>query len=183
MGNCQAIDNATLVIQHPSGKADHLFKPVTVGEVMKMNPGHYVALLLATTLYSSASAAAAAAEKDYASRVSNSDVPLRVTRIKLLRPADTMVLGHVYRLVTAQEVMKGLGAKKLAKMKQEQQQKQKIAGKQSSDFDAVVRRTEVEKTKQVNHGRQKSRNNTSVNAASRHRTWQPALNSISESAS
>ncbi|XP_073295345.1 uncharacterized protein [Primulina huaijiensis] len=185
MGNCQAIDNATLVIQHPSGKVDHLFKPVTVGEIMKMNPGHYVALLLTTTLYSSASAAgslAAGSVKDYASRASNSNVPLRVTRIKLLRPTDTLVLGHVYRLVTTQEVMKGLGAKKLAKMKQDQQQK--ITGKQSSDFDAVVRRTDVEKTKQqVNHGRQKSRNNTSVNAASRHRTWQPALNSISESAS
>ncbi|XP_073038050.1 uncharacterized protein [Primulina eburnea] len=179
MGNCQAIDNASLVIQHPSGRVDHLFKPPTVGEVMKMNPGHYVALLLTTTLYSSAAAAgslAPSAEKYYSSRVSNSNVPLRVTRIKLLRPTDTLVLGHVYRLVTAQEVVKGLGAK----MKQDQQ---KITGKQSSDFDAVVRRTDVEKTKQVKHGRQKSRNSTSVNAASKNRTWRPSLKSISESAS
>ncbi|KZV39687.1 hypothetical protein F511_22712 [Dorcoceras hygrometricum] len=137
MGNCQAIDNASLIIQHPSGRVHHLFSPATAGEIMKMNPGHYVALLLTTTLYSSA----AAAEKDYASRVKNSSVPLRVTRIKLLRATDTLALGHVYRLVTAQEVMKGLGEKKLEKMKQDQ--------KQSSDFDAVVRMTHGEKTKQV----------------------------------
>ncbi|KZV57892.1 hypothetical protein F511_03461 [Dorcoceras hygrometricum] len=121
MGNCQAIDNASLIIQHPSGRVHHLFSPTTAGEIMKMNLGHYVALLLTTTLYSSADAA----EKDYAIRVKNSSVPFRVTRIKLLRPTDTLVLGHVYRL----RLMNGLGAKKLAKMKQDQ--------KQSSDFDTT----------------------------------------------
>ncbi|KAK4402372.1 hypothetical protein Sango_0977900 [Sesamum angolense] len=107
MGNCQAIDSATLVIQHPNGKVDKLYSPVAATEIMKMNPGHYVALLLTTTFYSSSSSSAA---------TNNSNIPLRVTRIKLLRPTDTLVLGHVYRLVTSQEVMKGLWAKKQAKM-------------------------------------------------------------------
>lgn len=52
MGNCQAIDTATLVIQYPSGKVDKLYWPVTASKVIKMNPGHYVALLMSTTLCS-----------------------------------------------------------------------------------------------------------------------------------
>lgn len=100
MGNCQAVDNATLVIQHPNGRVDKHYFPVSAREIMKINPGHYVALLLTTTLYSSAATAAAKEAKEAAA--ANSKTPLRVTRIKLLRPTDTLVLGHVYRLVTSQ---------------------------------------------------------------------------------
>ncbi|KAI4303867.1 hypothetical protein MLD38_039453 [Melastoma candidum] len=99
MGNCQAIDAATLVIQHPCGKSDRLYWPVTAAEVMKTNPGHYVALLISssalcpsTTNGSAASSASAAADGDQ----------VRVTRIKLLRPPDILVLGQVYRLITNQ---------------------------------------------------------------------------------
>lgn len=96
MGNCQAIDNASLVIQHPCGRVDQFYWPIAASEVMKMNPGHYVALLLTTTLYPSTTTAAAAA----ASSSRNNSV--RVTRIKLLRPTDTLALGHAYRLITTQ---------------------------------------------------------------------------------
>nr|GLL18574.1 uncharacterized protein LOC109149302 isoform X4 [Ipomoea trifida] len=93
MGNCQAIDdNASLVIQHPGGRAEKHYWPLSATEIMNTNPGHYVALLLtttATTLNSSSSSSAAASVQ-------------RITRIKLLKPTDTLVLGHVYRLVTAQ---------------------------------------------------------------------------------
>ncbi|KAI3464051.1 hypothetical protein Pfo_020714 [Paulownia fortunei] len=187
MGNCQAIDNATLVIQHPSGKVDKLYWPVAASEIMKMNPGHYVALLLTTTLYSSSTAAAAATTiKD--SSAANNNIPLRITRIKLLRPTDTLVLGHVYRLVTSQEVMKGLWAKKQAKMQQQQtgcaENHGKVTERQSSDFDAVVRKTDVKKTSQGKQERHRSRNNTPVNSsASKSRAWQPALKSISEAGS
>ncbi|KAG8388619.1 hypothetical protein BUALT_Bualt02G0144300 [Buddleja alternifolia] len=176
MGNCQAIDeNATLVvIQHPNGKVDNLYRPVPASQIMKINPGHYVALLLTTTL------AAATTEK-------NNNIPLRVTRIKLLRPTDTLHLGHVYRLVTTQEVMKGLRAKKQSKMQKQQSGfVDKLTDiKQCSDFEAVVRKTEVNKTKQVKQERHnRSRNNTQLNsAASKSRLWQPSLNSISEAAS
>lgn len=99
MGNChchcQAIDTATLVIQHPCGKSDKLFWPVCAGEVMKMNPGHYVALLISTTVCPSSDGSRPSAAAPGSSSV-------RVTRIKLLRPTDTLVLGQVYRLITAQ---------------------------------------------------------------------------------
>lgn len=91
MGNCQAIDNASLVIQQPCGKVDKAYWPVPASYVMKSNPGYHVALLLTTTLYPPSSTTTA------------SDTgPLRVTRIKLLRPTDTLLLGHTYRLVSSQ---------------------------------------------------------------------------------
>lgn len=100
MGNCQAIDNATLVIQNPNGKENRLFRPIVATEIMKINPGHYVALLLTTTLYKSTTSVTAAGGNKGSTQ--NNNIPLRVTRIKLLRPTDTLVLGHVYRLVTTE---------------------------------------------------------------------------------
>lgn len=109
MGNCQAIDNATLLIQHPSGRVDKLYWPVTANEIMKMNPGHYVALLLTTTTLcppTNPSSATASTAKKTDSATSNTSgtntMPVRITRIKLLKPTDTLVLGHVYRLITTQ---------------------------------------------------------------------------------
>ncbi|CAA2983648.1 uncharacterized protein LOC111368129 [Olea europaea var. sylvestris] len=181
MGNCQAIDNASLVIQHPNGRVDKLYCQVSAKEIMKMNPGHYVALLLTTTLYSSSSASAAAATKNR-SLVENNNIPVRITRIKLLRSADNLVLGHVYRLVTAQEVMKGLWAKKHAKMKKQQPE---LEDGESSDFGTAIKITDMEKINQVKHERHRSRNNTVTNsgAAAKSRIWQPALQSISEAGS
>lgn len=110
MGNCQAIDNATLVIQHPNGRVDKLYTSITASEVMKMNPGHFVALLLTTTTLchskttTTNTAAAAKANNNNSSSTTKdkTNIPVRITRIKLLRPTDTLVLGHVYRLVTNQ---------------------------------------------------------------------------------
>lgn len=92
MGNCQAIDAATLVIQHPNGKVDKFYAPLSATHVMKTNPGHYVALLISTTLCPT---------KDI-QNCSNANNPVRITRIKLLKPTDTLVLGQVYRLITTQ---------------------------------------------------------------------------------
>ena len=89
MGNCQAIDNASLAIQQPCGRVDKAYWPLPASYVMKTNPGYHVALLLTTTLYPPSTTTADSA-------------PLRVTRIKLLRPTDTLVLGHTYRLVSSQ---------------------------------------------------------------------------------
>lgn len=133
MGNCQAIDNASLVIQQPSGRVDKMYTGVPASDIMKTNPGYYVALLLTTTLYPP----------------SSNNQPLRITRIKLLRPTDNLLLGHTYRLLSSQgmyvcmylpilhlchhlrcwysflflrfaEVMKGLWAKKYAKKQNKQ---------------------------------------------------------------
>ncbi|XP_047947167.1 uncharacterized protein LOC125193422 [Salvia hispanica] len=169
MGNCQAVDNATLVIQHPNGRVDKHYFPLSAAEIMKINPGHYVALLLTTTLYSSKQPSEAATSK----------APLRVTRIKLLRPTDTLLLGHVYRLVTSQEVMKGLWAKKQAKMKNGNVTEKNTS---SSDCEDLARKKDdVKKKNNNNQERQRSRSKTQVNSAtSKSRAWQPALKSISE---
>ena len=47
MGNCQAADAAAVVIQHPGdGKVERLHWPTTAADVMRRNPGHYVALVI-----------------------------------------------------------------------------------------------------------------------------------------
>ena len=107
MGNCQAIDAATLVIQHPNGKVDKLYWPVSASEIMKTNPGHYVALLISTTLCPAKPNEELSHhnKKDNKNNPANNDKssnPVRLTRIKLLRPTDTLVLGQVYRLITTQ---------------------------------------------------------------------------------
>lgn len=86
MGNCQAIDNASIAIQHPSGRVDKLYSSVPASQIIKLNPSHYVALLLTTTTTSAATTGS----------------PLRIARIKLLRPNDTLLLGHTYKLISAQ---------------------------------------------------------------------------------
>ncbi|XAR50146.1 hypothetical protein NMG60_11004399 [Bertholletia excelsa] len=182
MGNCQAIDNATLVIQHPSGREDRLYWPVSASDIMKTNPGHYVALLLTTTTTTLPPSASAAAAGN-----TNS---VRITRIKLLRPTDTLVLGQVYRLVTSQEVMKGLRAKKYAQMKKKESEsadrQEIIKDKLGSDFEISSRRSDKEKTNHLvpNQERHRPRAAVSANsAATKSRAWQPSLQSISETTS
>ncbi|XP_068638696.1 uncharacterized protein [Aristolochia californica] len=99
MGNCQAADASTVVIHHPKGgRVERLYWPVSASDVMRNNPGHYVALV---TFYHTG---------EDETRKGNGGVRLR--RVKLLRPKDILILGHVYRLVSTQEVVKGLWAKK-----------------------------------------------------------------------
>ncbi|KAF1875539.1 hypothetical protein Lal_00006167 [Lupinus albus] len=144
MGNCQAIDTATLVIQQPNGKVEKLYWPVSASEVMKTNPGHYVALLISTTLCTSK-------DKDNCSNKSennSNNKSVRFTRIKLLKPTDTLVLGQVYRLISAQEVMKGLWAKKQAKMKKKLPEPahklDQVREKPVLEMDKAARRSEPE---------------------------------------
>ncbi|CAG7860364.1 unnamed protein product [Brassica rapa] len=84
MGNCQAVETATTVIQRPDGKLERVYSTVTASEVIKSHPGHHVALLI------------------------SSYVPhgccLRVTRIKLLRPSDSLLLAHVCRLICSEGI-------------------------------------------------------------------------------
>lgn len=95
MGNCQAIDAAALVIQHPNGRIERLYWPVTASEVMRMNPGHYVSLIIPLP---SSSVSDEDKQPDHQKTV-------RFTRVKLLRPSDTLSLGHAYRLVTSQGIV------------------------------------------------------------------------------
>ncbi|KAI4342552.1 hypothetical protein MLD38_027169 [Melastoma candidum] len=189
MGNCQAIDAATLVIQHPCGKSDRLYWPVTAAEVMKTNPGHYVALLLSSALCPSATKGPASSASADAAAASAGD-QVRVTRIKLLRPPDILTLGRVYRLITNQEVMKVLSAKKQAKMAREgreirvKQQPETTTTKR--DTSPEIRRKDSQAEGNDGMQRQRQRQTSSSSGAPKHsasgrsRSWQPTLMSITE---
>ncbi|KAJ8563086.1 hypothetical protein K7X08_031538 [Anisodus acutangulus] len=167
MGNCQAVDAAALVIQHPNGKIDRMYWAVSVSEVMKMNPGHYVTLIIPLPVSGSG----------------NDDKTVRFTRVKLLRPSDTLVLGRAYRLVTTQEVMKILRAKKHGKMTKKQQELQGNTENQRSSCELEARNSEPDKSYQAinKHERQRQRPGmTNSAAAARSKSWRPTLDSISE---
>lgn len=138
MGNCQAVDAAALVIQHPSGRIERMYWSVSASEVMKLNPGHYVSLIIPLP----------------SDGGENSDAKtVRFTRVKLLRPSDRLVLGRAYRLVTSQEVMKVLREKKYAKMKKKLPESEEMLetdpDNQSSSCEAEARRSELERSTQV----------------------------------
>ncbi|KAG9157406.1 hypothetical protein Leryth_010251 [Lithospermum erythrorhizon] len=99
MGNCQASEAATVLIHHPgSNKVERIYWSISAHEVMSSNPGHYVALIIASPV---------------GGRTENG---LPVKQLKLLRPDDTLVMGHVYRLVSFEDVLKEFAAKKCVKL-------------------------------------------------------------------
>lgn len=176
MGNCQAIDAAALVIQHPSGRIERLYWPVTASEVMRTNPGHYVSLIIPLP--------AASGEENQEQKT------VQFTRVKLLRSSDTLALGHAYRLVPTQEVMKVLKAKRYAKMKRQQAEsveKSQTAPEQSSSDSEAAKKSDVENNCQViehqNHQRPRTTSVNNAAAVSRSKSWRPSLQSISEAAS
>ncbi|XP_060192852.1 uncharacterized protein LOC132622283 isoform X2 [Lycium barbarum] len=97
MGNCQAAEAATVVIQHPGNKVQRFYWSVSANEVMTSNPGHYVALVISSPT----------------ERTHNGS-PVR--QLKLLRPGDTLLLGQVYRLISFEDVLKEFAAKKCVKL-------------------------------------------------------------------
>lgn len=80
MGNCQAAEVAAALVHHPDGRSEQLHWPVTASQVMAANPGYYVAVIVV------------------AASSRNSSKPVRY--LKLLRPDDALLVGHVYRLVS-----------------------------------------------------------------------------------
>ncbi|KAK8486109.1 hypothetical protein V6N13_121355 [Hibiscus sabdariffa] len=167
MGNCQAVDAAALVIQHPSGRLERLYWSIQASEVMRTNPGHYVSLIIPLPV----------SQEEQGNRV-------RFTRVKLLRPTETLTLGHAYRLITSQEVVKVLRAKKYAKTKREQMKKLQQHGQQENP--TAGRKSDAENTDQVQEQkqeRQSSRTAAVNGAAMRSKSWRPSLQSISEAAS
>ncbi|XP_010274401.1 PREDICTED: uncharacterized protein LOC104609723 [Nelumbo nucifera] len=97
MGNCQAAEAATVVIQHPGSKIERIYWSVSAREVMASNPGHYVALVIPSPTVKT-----------------ENGIPVR--QLKLLRPDDTLHIGQVYRLISFQEVLKEFAAKKSVKL-------------------------------------------------------------------
>ncbi|KAE9597046.1 hypothetical protein Lal_00007993 [Lupinus albus] len=181
MGNCQAVDAAVLVIQHPCGKINRLYCPVTASEVMKTNPGHYVSLIIPLP------------ESQQQQKNHQDHKTVRFTRVKLLRPNETLNLGHAYRLITTQEVMKVLKAKKHVQTRKTQaeivEKPHRVKPeKQSSASETVAAAGESNPgmTYQAVRADQRNRQRTAaaVNRAMlRSKSWRPSLQSISESAS
>lgn len=81
MGNCQAAEAATVLIQHPGGKIERFYWSISANEVMNLNPGHYVALVVTVQ----------------AARPENG---APVKKLKLLKPEDNLVIGQVYKLIS-----------------------------------------------------------------------------------
>ncbi|CAO2818250.1 unnamed protein product [Amaranthus hypochondriacus] len=213
MGNCQAIDAATLVVQHPNGKVDQMYWPVPASEIMKINPGYYVALLITTTVchtspkiepnsdpntqkntHKTTTTTNKTTQKNSSNTTKNTHNDknsgtstgdgrntVRITRVKLLRPTDTLTLGHVYRLISSKEVMKGLVAKKQAKMRKNGIELADSEGlKEAQNF----ARSQQHKNHQGSrHGHRSKTASASNGGSAKPKTWQPSLHSISEAAS
>ncbi|KAL7091611.1 hypothetical protein ACP275_12G116300 [Erythranthe tilingii] len=168
MGNCQAVDAAALVIQHPCGKLERMYCPLTASDVMKTNPGHYVSLIIPLPPLSAAADGGSGGHEKKSDDVMNKS-PVRFTRVKLLRPTDTLFLGHAYRLVTTQEVMKVIRAKKHAKMMKKKNLLSESEPESGNNIDQADRNRE--------------RSGSTNIAAGRGKSWRPSLQSISEAGS
>ncbi|RZC59108.1 hypothetical protein C5167_006408 [Papaver somniferum] len=195
MGNCQAVDTATLVIQHPGGKVERWYWPILAREIMKTNPGHYVALIITLCVPQQQQQQQQESKKKQESQtmvVENRRV--RITRVKILRPNDTLALGQAYRLISSEDVMKGVWAKKYAKMKKKDLELMmstdkpiQLCQKQSSL--GCHNRKEQKITAQppemmLNQGPklERHRQRFTHSTSGRLRTWRPSLQSISEQA-
>ncbi|VAH25880.1 unnamed protein product [Triticum turgidum subsp. durum] len=185
MGNCQAADAAAVVIQHPGdGKVERLHWPTTAADVMRRNPGHYVALVVLHH-----------ADTEPGPAVAGERGGARITKIKLLKPRDTLLLGQVYRLITSQEVTKAVQTRKQERMRgcdeaieqerprlhRRRQPPRPRGGNAATETNGELRQpADHQERKRM----EKDRHDRSMTAArGRGRHWRPALQSITESSS
>ncbi|CAM0913534.1 unnamed protein product [Alopecurus aequalis] len=179
MGNCQAAEEAAVVVQHPGGRVERLYWATSAAEVMRANPGHYVAIVTLRV-----------AEDTHLNH--HPDQPrsqrgrrgVRLTRVKLLKPRDTLQLGHAYRLIAVAEVAKAVQARKEDKTRRAQQRQLGAGSKQAggrpapttSDDQALMDESldQLEQQDRDSHHRSNSSKNP------RHRQWRPSLHSIAE---
>ncbi|XP_066327132.1 uncharacterized protein [Miscanthus floridulus] len=160
MGNCQAAEAAAVVIQHPGGKVERLYGAATAAEVMRGNPGHYVALVVLR-------ASGVGGGKQDADPAGGGGA--RITKVKLLKPKDTLLLGQVYRLITSQEVAKAIQARREDKMRRCGEVV--VVDAAAAGSQGQERKRRPEKSDRQHRG------------GGRGRHWQPSLQSISEAAS
>ncbi|XP_066378446.1 uncharacterized protein [Miscanthus floridulus] len=182
MGNCQAAEAATVVVQHPGGRVQRLYWATSAAEVMRANPGHYVALVTHR-----ADAVADDEKRSQQGEQQHRHGAARVTRVKLLKPRDTLVLGQAYRLITVAEVTKALQAKKEEKTRMAQQQllqhvvvQPKHAGGRTSSGDDSQPQQVVDDSLDQEKDGQRSSSSSAAHSGARHRHWRPSLHSIAE---
>ncbi|XP_042448606.1 uncharacterized protein LOC122033612 isoform X2 [Zingiber officinale] len=170
MGNCQASEAATAVIQHPGGKAERLYWPTSAADVMKSNPGHYVALVTLTV-----------------SETKQDGGTVKFTRVRLLKPKDVLLLGRVYRLITSQEATQAIMQRKQDKLKK--YQAESCRGQLQEDEHrkpeaaGEAQQEDSENKPQVAREDGDQQKNSTQAAAARGRHWRPSLQSISEAVS
>ncbi|KAG6469111.1 hypothetical protein ZIOFF_073809 [Zingiber officinale] len=128
MGNCQTTDVVAVLIQHPDGRTEKANCPLSASHVMAANPGHYVAVVI--TLISqrrSSSSSASATADDRREKV--------VRYLKLLGPEEPLQLGHFYRLVSFEDVLREFGTKRRVRLSKLLSKKKEII-KKSCDGEA-----------------------------------------------
>lgn len=171
MGNCQAAEAATVVVQHPGGRVERLYWATSAAEVMRANPGHYVALVTLRI-----------AEEKQPQHPGDQQRrgTVRLTRVKLLKPRDTLLLGHAYRLITVAEVTKALQARKEEKTRRAQQQQ--LESKQAGGRISSTGDDQTQLDESCDQLAQQDRDSHRSNSAThfRHRHWRPSLHSIAE---
>ncbi|GAB4846880.1 hypothetical protein Ancab_025888 [Ancistrocladus abbreviatus] len=175
MGNCQAAEAATVLIQHPDNKVERIYWSIKAQEVMSSNPGHYVAVVVTSPTAKAENGA-----------------PLK--QLKLLRPHDTLLVGHVYRLICFEDVLKEFAEKKcvrLGKLVKEKgavgvEKKKGSRGRGSftnQEHDACHTATEVQQVGDrlgINVGGSSIRGVGRYHGGGGASHWKPALQSISE---
>ncbi|XP_037457188.1 uncharacterized protein LOC119328277 [Triticum dicoccoides] len=164
MGNCQAAEEATVVVQHPGGgRVERLYWATSAAEVMRANPGHYVALVTLRVTEGGGQQQRRGA--------------VRLTRVKLLKPRDTLQLGHAYRLIAVDEVTRAVQARKEEKTRRAQRQRQQAAGgPASAGDDQFLMDDGLDQLEQQDRDGHPG----SSTKGSRHRQWRPSLHSIAE---
>ncbi|OEL26932.1 hypothetical protein BAE44_0012050 [Dichanthelium oligosanthes] len=177
MGNCQAAEAAAVVIQHPGGKVERLYGAATAGEVMRSNPGHYVALVVLRI-----SGVGAKAESEAAGGGGGGGA--KITKVKLLKPNEVLLLGQVYRLITSQEVAQAIQARRQNKARRCEEaldDDQRRRPSQPGHGEAQGQSADQERKRAEKADRQ--HRGGSAGGGGRGRHWRPSLQSISESAS
>nr|DAD38334.1 TPA_asm: hypothetical protein HUJ06_008975 [Nelumbo nucifera] len=148
---------------------------------MRTNLGHYVTLIVTLCL---------------PKKEEKSDDAIHITRVKVLRPTNTLVLGQAYRLITSEEVMKGLWAKRYANMKKSQtesvQRQPRTTNSNLHGLGSEIRerKSDLQNISQTaRHERHRPRTgtaftpSTSTSASAKSRPWRPSLQSITEASS
>ncbi|KAH9303730.1 hypothetical protein KI387_008134, partial [Taxus chinensis] len=157
MGNCQASDAATVIVEHPGGKIQRIYWSVSANEVMGSNPGHYVALVTTLSTKNSESVAQ--------------------KQLKLLRPEDTLNIGHNYRLVSFEEVLMEFSGKNYVKLNK-LLSFQKV--KESTSSPKQVQSISLQGDLLQEQAFSMRRGIGGTRSMGRQGQWRPALQSISE---
>ncbi|CAL9753838.1 unnamed protein product [Musa acuminata subsp. burmannicoides] len=174
MGNCQAPE--AVVIQHPGGREEQLYWPMSAADVMKSNPGYHVALV---TLCVSEE------------RGDGGGGVVRLTRVRLLKPKDVLLLGQVYRLVTSQgsNPLLVIPARLLSLLIWPDSERPLILSR--TEVTMALRARKQEKLNKCQQHRtndqvakqETDRQRSGTQMAARARQWRPSLQSIAEAAS